>query len=131
MNTPPHLRTWFLIHFLVDYSIAIPIFLFPNQMLGLFGWKTIDPIATRLVAGALLGIGGASFISRNSEVTVYRSLLSLKIIWSLFAIGGIVLSAFQDRAPFFSLIALIIFIVFSSVWIYYYLKMKSPMIDHS
>ena len=61
-KVPKSLRVWFIIHFFADYIAAIPIFLFPNQILMLFGWKVIDPIAVRLVAAAFFAIGGASLI---------------------------------------------------------------------
>jgi len=122
MKVPQFLRTWFLIHFLVDVFVAIPLFLFPQQTLSLFGWKVIDPIATRLVAAALFGIGGVSLVSRNSEAVVFKPILALKIIWSLFAMLGILLTASTDMLPLFGWAVLAIFVLFASVWIYHYWK---------
>lgn len=114
------LRNWFFIHFLVDYIFAIPLFLFPVETLTLFGWGIVDPFTTRLVASALFAIGGLSLVSRYSEILVYKHILILKIIWSLFAIVGILITAFTTVAPVFSWIALGIFLLFAMIWIYYY-----------
>lgn len=120
IKIPQSLRSWFFVHFLADYVFAVPLFLFPYQTLGVFGWPVVDPIATRLVAAALFGIGGASFIIRNSDAVVYRCFLIMKIIWSLFAAAGILLTAFLHPTQFVTWAVFIIFLFFASIWIYYY-----------
>lgn len=121
MKVNKSLRVWFFIHFIVDYIVAIPIFLFPNETLTFFGWGIIDPLTIRLIAAALFAIGGISFISRYSEAVVYKHLLVLKIIWSLFAVGGILLTvSTTGKIPLLGWIVLVIFIFFASIWIYYY-----------
>ncbi len=120
IKIPSSLRIWFFVHFLVDYFFAVPLFLFPYQTLGFFGWGVVDPIAARLVAAALLAIGGISFVARNSDVAVYKSLLIMKIIWSFFAVEGILLTAFVEGVPLLAWAIFAIFLFFSSVWIYYY-----------
>ncbi len=51
---PRSLRIWFIVHFVVDISFAIPLFISPLWFLDILGWKTVDPIAARMVAIALL-----------------------------------------------------------------------------
>ena len=63
---PKSLRTWFVIHFVLDFIFAIPLILAPRAFLGLLGWTSIDPIAARLVGAALIGIGGESYLGRNA-----------------------------------------------------------------
>lgn len=120
IKIPESLRAWFFIHFIIDYVIAIPLFLFPNQTLAFLGWEIIDPLTIRFVSAALFAIGGISFISRHSETVIYKHLITLKIIWSLFAIIGILLTAFTDKMPILGYIILAIFVFFASIWIYYY-----------
>ncbi len=62
---PSSLRFWFLIHFVVDVVVAVPLFVAPELTLSLFGWTTVDPIATRLVGAALMGIGVESLQTRT------------------------------------------------------------------
>ncbi len=120
-TVPSSLRLWFLSHFIVDYLFAIPLFIAPYFTLSFFGWQTIDPFSTRLVAAALFAVGGISFFSRNAPFPVYRNILVLKIIWSLSAILGIFITLMQG-APFFGWIVLFTFLLFSCVWIYFYYK---------
>ena len=42
---PQALKTWFVVHFVVDMLFAIPLMLAPNYTLALLGWNQIDPIA--------------------------------------------------------------------------------------
>jgi len=123
MNTnnteiPDGLRTWFVIHFAVDMLFAIPLLFFPEIIMPWFGWKTVDPVMSRLVGAALLGIGGESLLSRNASLEVFKTLLSLKIIWASGAILGIGLGLLQGGPPA-AWLFLVVFIGFLGIWIYY------------
>lgn len=119
---PKNLRTWFVVHFITDYLFGIPLLVAPVLTLSLLGWSTIDPATTRLVGAALLGIGGESLLGINAKLDTYIALLNLKIIWSLSAILGILLSIIQGSPPM-SWAILAIFIIFSAVWIYYRIQL--------
>lgn len=118
MPVPKSLRAWFVIHFVVDMVFAVPLFFAPVWFLELFGFTTIDPVASRLVAAALFAIGGSSFLVRDRNKEAYQTLLNLKIIWSLFAVVGLVWGALEEAAAATWLFALI-FAGFSGVWMYY------------
>lgn len=120
MNIPHSLRRWFLLHLIVDYAIAVTFFFFPYQTLQVFGWKTVDPLAARLVAAALLAIGGTYVIARHADTEAYRQFLALKIVWSFAAVIGIILTMVTTDAPVLSWFVLALFALFSSVWVYYY-----------
>ena len=122
-EVPSNLRAWFLIHFFVDIIFAIPLLISPVWFLSLLGWEIIDPFASRLVGAALFGIGGISLLSRNKGLESYQSLLTLKIIWSVSAIIGILLSIIENVHKI-RLIILIMFSIFSAVWIYYKFKLS-------
>ena len=95
-SVPGSLRRWFVIHFMVDMIFATPLMLAPVFILKLFGWETVDPIMTRLVAAALFGIGIESFLGRNAGLEAYEGMLNLKIIWSLGAVVGLLISLIQE-----------------------------------
>lgn len=118
---PPGLRGWFMVHFYVDLMVGVPLFLFPERILNFWGWGQVDLITTRLFAAALLGIGMGSLLVKKSGVEVYESLLNLKIIWSTAAILGIMISILQGQRNgiLLSGMALIVFIFFNFLWIYW------------
>src|SRR3989344_9178070 len=115
------LKMWFIIHFIVDYIFGIPLLLAPQWTLTLFGFQAAELLTPRLVGAALLGIGGISLIARNESKEVYRSLLLLKILWSVSVIIAIILTLIEG-APTSSWIILMIFIFFSGLWCHYLRK---------
>jgi len=98
---------------------GIPMFLAPVWASGLLGIEDQSALTIRLVAAALLAIGGISLLVHKSSVEVYQALLKLKIIWSLFAIIAILISLISSFS-FELLVVLIVFCIFSTTWIYYF-----------
>ena len=122
-SVPNRLRTWFMIHFIADILFGIPLLFFPKAVLNLFGWTTYDPVMTRLVGAALIGIGIESLLGRNASAETFRAMLNLKVIWAtsaLFAIGA----GIAEGAPSMAWVVLGIFAVFWVVWVYYRLRLK-------
>ncbi len=120
-KAPQVLRNWFLIHFTVDMIFALPLFFLPDFFLKSLGWKIVDPVAARLVAAALFGIGISSLLSYHSVLSTYRAMLNLKIIWSFGAIAGIIISLIEgdQGSPPALYLLLIIFAAFNFLWIYW------------
>ncbi len=118
---PTALRRWFVVHFTVDMLFAIPMMAAPVWLLGRFGWTEIDPFMTRLAAAALFGIGIESLLGRNAGTESFRSLLRLKIIWSLGAVTGAAWTLWQHpESPAMLWGVLTIFLGFNLVWVYWY-----------
>ena len=126
-HVPTALRTWFVIHAVVDYVIAIPLFLIPTLLLEFMGWNTVDPIMARLVAAALFGIGGISFFSRDEQVNTYRTLVTMKMIWSITAEIGFLVSFLVDMNNFPGIAWAFfgMFVIFTMAWGYWLNLLKS------
>ena len=122
-DVPQNLRRWFVIHFATDILFAIPLLLIPEIIMPLMGWEFVDPITSRLVGAALLGIGGESLLGRNAGRAVYKAMLNLKVLWGSAAAFGITLGILNG-APTSAWIFLGIFVVFDCVWLYYWLKLR-------
>ena len=120
---PASLRTWFRVHCAVDLLAGLPLLLFPHGILGLLGWTAIDPVASRLCGAALLGIGGASVLVERHGLAGYRTLLGLKVIWSVAAIFAL-LAGIADGAPPAAWAFLSIFIAFSGIWMSYVIRLR-------
>jgi hypothetical protein len=123
-EVPSSLRTWFVVHFVADMLFAIPMMVAPTFTLTLFGWPSVDPITTRLVGAALVGIGGQSLLGRHEDVSVYRAMLSLKCLWSGAAVLGLIVSIAQG-APVMAWAFLAIFVTFAMIWNYYRIRLRS------
>lgn len=122
-SVPQSLRAWFMIHFVADVVFAIPLFFAPVWFLSSLGFTVIDPVATRMVAAALVGIGTISLLVKNQTIEVFRALLSLKILWSATAIMGLSLSL-AEGAPRSVWGLLIIFAGFCGLWSFYRVKIS-------
>ncbi|MBS3171858.1 hypothetical protein J4449_04580 [Candidatus Woesearchaeota archaeon] len=123
-EVPSSLRTWFLIHFIVDYLFGIPLLFFPEAFLRFCGLPVNDLLPLRLVGAALLAIGGVSYLNNKSGFETYNSLLNLKIIWSVLAVLGILVTMSQGY-PSKGWLFFFIFLVFSLIWTYYKLKINN------
>ena len=126
-HVPKPLETWFIVHFIIDYLVAIPLFIAPRYFLEMLGWESVDPLTARVVAAALFAIGGISFLSRNEQVDTYKSLVVMKIVWSVVAEIGILISIIVDPSAysFAGWIFLGIFLVFTGIWIYWWNILKN------
>lgn len=114
----PTLQKLFVAHFIADMAFAIPLMFAPEATLTWLGWKTIDPVATRLVAAALFGIGIQSWLGRKESPDAYRGMLNLKLIWSATAVGGLLLSLSQG-APAATGTFAGIYAIFFGIWAYW------------
>lgn len=120
MKTVPFsLRTWFVIHGIVDLVFGLPLLFFPAVVLSLFGFPSEGLLTARLVGAALISIGGVSLWTRNEQAETYLTLLLFKLLWSGSAILGIVLFLLE-RVSVSSLVILGIFVFFFTVWGYYW-----------
>lgn len=123
---PRALRTWFVIHFVADWVFALPLFLAPRAFLGALGWTEVDPLTTRIVAAALIGIGTESLIGRNGTVESFRTMLNLKILWSGSATLGIVWSCLEG-APKLAWGFAAIFGAFNALWSYWRWRLRETV----
>ncbi len=118
---PEILRKLFLLHFALDYIVAIPLMFAPVKTMMLLGWNAPESVATRLVAAALIGIGGISLIAYKADVETFRHMLTMKLLWSGSAVLGLVLSL-ADGAPVFTWVFLFIFAIFFVIWLFYRMR---------
>ena len=112
---PQSLRFWFIVHFVIDFVFAVPLLIAPVWLLTLFGFENPDPFTARLVGAALLGIGGESLLGWEGLLDAFRAMLNLKIIWSLAAIGGIILTLAISGGPFMAYLILLLFVGFQRI----------------
>ena len=102
---------------------GIPFLLAPGYTLEALGLPDVNTIPIRIVGAALIGIGGISLIAHQKSREVYRSLLALKIIWSLAAIFGLLMEVI--KTPHWVLyVGLGIFGFFSILWTHYWVRIK-------
>ncbi len=120
---PKALRTWFVVHFIADIIFAIPLLVAPTAFLTFLGWPTVDPISSRLVGAALVGIGVESWIGRNQDAEGFLTMLRLKVMWSATATLGILVSMLQG-GPLMGWAFFAVFAVFNIIWVYWFVTLR-------
>ena len=123
MVVPRGLRIWFVIHFVADMLSGIPLLFLPHKLLPFLGWTSYDPLTSRLVGAAFMGIGLESLLGRNASAETFRAMLNLKIIWASSALFAIAVALYEG-VPTVAWAFLGIFAVFWAVWVYYRMKLK-------
>lgn len=117
-RAPLSLQRWFFVHFLLDIAFALPLFFAPWPFLFFLGWESVDPVAARLVAAALFGIGIESLLARKAPLSSFPALLDLKLIWSSAALLGLLLSILEGvhGVPWALWGFVAIFVAFNLLW---------------
>ncbi len=64
-----------MFHFYVDYEFAIPFFFVPETTADILGYDPLDPLAARIVAAALFGIGYSSLLASKFDLEAMRTKL--------------------------------------------------------
>lgn len=123
---PRALKRWFVVHFIADTLLAVPLFIAPVFLLELLNWQSIDPLMARMVAAALFGIGIESLLCIKLGKDAFIAMLNLKIIWSFAAITGFIIGLIQGLfgSPVVGLALLLIFTAFNILWIYWRLYFR-------
>jgi len=92
-GVPNSLRNWLVFHFYVDYAFAIPFFFFPETTAEILGYVPLDPLAARIVAAALFGIGYSSLLASKFDLEAMRTKLRWAVVWAGSATVGLLWAA--------------------------------------
>ncbi len=124
---PKSLRTWFVVHFIADMVVGIPLLFAPGIFLAFFDWPIGETFSLRVVGAAFMGIGWESLLGRNGSVDQFRGMLRLKLIWSSSAIIGMSLGLVYGSAPAVAWLFIGIFAVFFGIWANYAFRLRQTV----
>ena len=122
-HVPTALRRSLVFDAIVDGLLGVVLFVAPESALRLFGWHSVDTIATRLLASALLGMSAQTWLGRKGGVAEVRAALNLKVIWTGAATIGLAV-AVMAGSPALATFALIAFGVFFAQWTYWRIRFR-------
>lgn len=119
-QVPERLKFFFRLHCVVDVCFALPLMLRPDVLLHLFGFQIVDVYSARLLAAALFAIGLSSW-GVERHVDVWRAMLTLKCLFSGFALLGLALSILESPVaiPWGAWLVSAMFVAFHFLWQYY------------
>ncbi|MBN2148691.1 MAG: hypothetical protein JW726_14990 [Anaerolineales bacterium] len=117
------IRPLFLVHAIVALVFGLPLLGMPGRFLDLFGWAPVDPIISRFLGAALLGLAWGSFRSFCQpgkmliiiEVeAVFCTLASLALIWHMRG----------SHWPLMVWLILALFIILAVLWVLAWLNLR-------
>lgn len=124
-STPLQVRNWFKLHFVIDMFFALPLFFAPVSFLAFFGFEVIGSSVSlaRLVAAALVAIGGMSLWMNKETYQSFMVMLRLKLLWSAAATLALVWGALEGGPKSLWFFAAI-FAGFFCIWQWWYVRMQ-------
>jgi len=118
------LKVLFLIYAVIAFIFGAPLLLAPGKFLGVFGWAPVDPLLSRLLGAALLGMAWSSLRSfRLSERSQARLVIETNLIFcALGSLGFLRHLTAADYYPFMVWFVFGLLVVFTLAWLIALLK---------
>lgn len=114
------LKTTFLVHAVVALVAGAPLLIVPGGMLTRLGWAPIDPLVSRVLGAALLGLAWSSFRGwRATERAQVSILVEMEAVFTVLACVGLLRHLLVGGWPVVPWLALAVFAAFAVAWIYW------------
>jgi hypothetical protein len=119
------LKFTFIAFALVAVLIGLLLLVAPGRFLGYFGWAPVDPLISRMLGAALLGLAWGSFnAARRPNAGVARSLLQVNAIFCTLATLGMLRNMLGAGWPYMVWFILALYAVFAVLFIINWLLLR-------
>ena len=112
------LKITFLAHTIVAFVIGAPLLLAPGRFLALFNWAPVDPLLSRILGAALLGLAWSSL--RGYQQTSREKvalLIEAEAVFCTLAVVGLLRNMLGSGWPFIVWLILGVLAVFAVLWL--------------
>jgi hypothetical protein len=117
------LRYTFIVHAIVAFVLGAALLLAPGRSLGLFGWAPVDPLLSRVLGAALLGLAWSSWRGfRAAERTQVAYLVEMEAVFCGLACVGIVRQVWGHYYPYYVWTMLAVLALFAVAWLYHLVR---------
>lgn len=117
------LKYTFLIHAVIALIFGFPLLIVPGRFLGIFNWMPIDPLISRLLGAALIGLGWSSIrgylASYWSEVSI---IVEAEMVFCVLAVIGLLRHLLIANYPWYVWMTFGAFLSFAILWIICYIS---------
>jgi len=112
------LGTTFLVHGIVFVLVGAALLLVPGRLLLELGWAPIDPIVSRLLGAALLGLAWSSFRGwRATERSQVAIVLEMEAAFAVLGSAGLLRHLLTGGWPLIVWVVLVVLLAFAVAWI--------------
>jgi hypothetical protein len=120
---PKGLRTLFLVHAVVAVVFGLPLLIVPGRLLTWVGWAPIDPIVSRLLGAAMLGLAWSSFRGwLATERARVALLVELEAVYTVLACVGLLRHLLVARYPLVPWLVFAMYLGFALAWMYFVVR---------
>jgi O-antigen/teichoic acid export membrane protein len=117
------LRTIFLVHSIVFVLVGALLLLLPGRFLLALDWDPIDPIVSRLLGAALLGLAWSSFRGwRATERSQVAIVLEMEAAFAALGCAGLLRHLLSDRWPLMVWGICGVLLAFAVAWIVFLVR---------
>ncbi len=108
-----------LIYGIVTFIFGVPLLFAPGRLLGLFSWEPVDPLMSRLLGAALLGMAWSALRAwRASEQERTILLVEAYATFNLLGAVGLGRHLFSGSYyPFYVWFVFGLLVVFGVIWV--------------
>ena len=118
------LRYTFIAFAIIAALFGVPLLIAPGRLLGFFGWAPIDPLISRMLGAALLGLawGALRAVQWRTSQQVH-TLVQVNAVFCTLAALGLLRNMLGAGWPFMVWFVLGLFVVFALLFIYHWWRM--------
>ena len=117
------LKSTLIVHTVLAVLFGLPLLGMPGRFLNFFGWAPVDPLISRMLGAALLGMGWTSwraFKANRREVAqpvieaglVVCGLAAVGIAWNMLGAGW----------PWMVWLVLALYVILAAAWLWHWFK---------
>lgn len=117
------LRITFILHTIVSSVFGLALLIVPGRFLDLFGWAPIDPLMSRMLGAALLGLGWGSYRGwRANTWDEVEFLLQVEAAFTVLASIGLLRHLLVASWPWYVWMVFAFYAVFAVSWVYHLVR---------
>jgi len=110
------LKVTFVVHGIVAVVIGAPLLLAPGRFLGWIGWAPVDPLISRLLGAAILGLGWSSFRGLGALPGERRILIETELAFTVLGCAGLLRHMLKWTYPWFVWLTFAVLAAFAVAW---------------
>lgn len=109
-------KTTLILFGVVCLLAGAPLLIAPGSFLGLFGWKPVDPLLSRVLGGSLLGMAWTAWRIFQSQKAPSIQLVELFFLFNALGSIGLLRHLLVARYPLMVWTLFSVLLIFSLLW---------------
>jgi hypothetical protein len=118
-DMPKLLKITLIVHIVLAVMFGLPLLGMPGRFLSFFGWAPVDPLISRILGAALLGLGWLDFRTlRLNSRQAAQPVIEAGTVFCGLASAGLLWHVKGSYWPWMVWIVLATFIILTALWLW-------------